>query len=223
MTLAILTWPLFRATDSNGLPLAGGKLYAYAAGTSTPLALLAADGVTPLPHPVTLDANGQAAIRLQSRAYKLDLFDAQNVHQSLWPVDNVVDGSLIGGTAVAVATVASVNGAASLTAAALIPAGARVLTVSTKILTALGTSGGLTGFMVGDGGIADRWGVAAALTQNALTGCSDAPAAAQPHDSSLPLYTTATAVVLSALGGLFDSVGSVEVSVQYLLLPHRSA
>ena len=58
MTLAILTYPLFRAFDANGLPLAGGKLYSYAAGTSTPLALLAADGVTPLANPVVLDASG---------------------------------------------------------------------------------------------------------------------------------------------------------------------
>jgi len=89
MTLAILTYPLFRALDANGNPLAGGKLYAYAAGTSTPLALLAADGTTPLANPVVLDANGQAAIRLGSNSYKLDLFDATDVRQTGWPVDNV--------------------------------------------------------------------------------------------------------------------------------------
>src|SRR2546428_373173 len=123
-----------------------------------------------------------------------------------WPVDNVQAGAL-SASGVAVATVPSVNGAASLTAAALIPAGARVLTVSSKILVAFGTSGGLTGFAVGDGGIMDRWGVAAALTLTALTGCSDAPAAAQQHDSSLPLYPTAPAVVISAIRGLFRRTG----------------
>jgi hypothetical protein len=89
MTLAILTYPLFRALDANGNPLAGGLLYSYAAGTSTPLALLAADGSTPLANPVVLDANGQAAIRLGPGGYKLDLFDATNVRQPGFPVDNV--------------------------------------------------------------------------------------------------------------------------------------
>lgn len=221
MTLAILTYPLFRAFDANGLPLAGGKLYSYAAGTSTPLALLAADGVTPLANPVVLNASGEATIRVQARAYKLDLFSSLDVHQALWPVDNVLIAPVW--PLIAVATVPSVNGAASLTAAALIPAGARVLTVSTKILVEFGTSGGLTEFAVGDGGMIDRWGVSAALTINALTGCSDAPAAAQQHDSSLPLYPTATAVVISGLGGLFDAAGSLEVAVQYFTTPHRSA
>jgi hypothetical protein len=93
MTLAILQWPLFRAWDANGLPLAGGKLYAYQAGTSTPQALLAADGTTPLANPVVLDASGQAAIRLGANAYKLDLFSALDVHQASWPVDNVTNQS----------------------------------------------------------------------------------------------------------------------------------
>ena len=222
MTLAILTYPLFRAFTDANLPAAGYKLYSYAAGTSTPLALLASDGVTPLANPVVLNSLGQADIRLQARAYKLTLTDPANVVQSGWPVDNV-NLTFATGILVAVATVPSVNGAALLTAAALIPAGARVLTVSTKILTGFGTSGGLTGFGVGDGGIMDRWGVSAALTTGAFTGCSDAPAAAQQHDATLPLYPTATSVVLSALDGLFDATGSIEVSVQYILTAHRSA
>src|ERR1051326_2241217 len=89
MTLAILTYPLFRALDANGAPLAGGKLYSYAAGTSTPQALYAADGVTPLANPLTLDSAGQAAIRLGSSGYKLNLTDANGVQQSGFPVDNV--------------------------------------------------------------------------------------------------------------------------------------
>ena len=222
MTLGILTFPIFRAFDSNGLPLAGGKLYSYLAGTTTPAALLAADGSTALANPVVLDSIGQAAIRLQSIGYKLDLFDAANVHQDGWPVDNV---NLLFATTimVAVATLSSVNGASLLTAAALIPAGARVLTVSTKILADFGASGGLTGFAVGDGALIDRWGISAALTTNALTGSADAPAAAQQRDASVPLYPSATAVVVSAQGGLFDTAGSLQVSVQYLLLSHRSA
>lgn len=223
MTLAILTYPLFRAFDANGAPLAGGKLYSYVGGTSTPLALLAADGVTPLANPVVLNASGQAEIRLQARAYKLNLLSALDVQQADWPVDNVNGGTLAGGILVAVASVPSVNGAALLTAAALIPAGARVLGVTCKITTGFGTSGGLTAIACGDGGVIDRFGVSAALTTNSLIGGSDAPAAAQMHDYSMPIYPTATAVVLSAIGGLYDATGVIEVSVQYLLMNHRSA
>src|ERR1051326_3476932 len=100
MTLAILTYPLFRALDANGAPLAGGKLYSYLAGTSTPQALYAADGVTPLSNPVVLDSAGQAAIRLGSSAYKLNLTDAAGVQQSGFPVDNVtrlLESTLVAG------------------------------------------------------------------------------------------------------------------------------
>jgi hypothetical protein len=92
MTLAILNYPLFRATDANGAPLAGGRLWSYLAGTSTPIALLAADGTSSLTNPVVLDANGQAAIRLPSPAVKLDLYSSVatgSVQQPLWPIDNV--------------------------------------------------------------------------------------------------------------------------------------
>jgi hypothetical protein len=91
MTLAILQWPLFRATDANGLPLAGGKLFSYAAGSSTPLALLAADGTTPLANPVVLNASGQAEVRLGPNAYKLNLLSALDVQQANYPVDNVTN------------------------------------------------------------------------------------------------------------------------------------
>ncbi len=99
MTLAILSYPLFKATDANGLPLAGGKLYSYAAGTATPLALLAADGSTPLANPVVLDAAGQAAIRLPGAPVKLNLLSALDVQQPSWPIDHVIsllDPALIG-------------------------------------------------------------------------------------------------------------------------------
>jgi hypothetical protein len=89
MTFALLAWPLFRATDSNGAPLAAGKLYSYAAGTSSPLALYASDGLTPLSNPVVLNSAGQAEVRLGASAYKLDLTDASGVRQAGWPIDQI--------------------------------------------------------------------------------------------------------------------------------------
>jgi hypothetical protein len=215
-------FPVFRAFDANGAPLAAGKLYSYQAGTSTPLATYTDQaGGTPNANPTILDSAGSAQVWLNpTTPYKLDLFSALDVHQANWPVDNIVQQSAY---PVAVAPVASVNNATVLTAAALIPAGARVLGVTCKILVGFGTSNGLTAIAVGDGGVLDKWGISAALTTNALIGGSDAPAAAQARDGSIALYPTATAIVLTAIGGLFDGTGSIQVAVNYLLMPHRAA
>jgi hypothetical protein len=81
-------FPVFRAFDANGNPLAGGKLYSYAAGTTTPLATYTdATGGTPNTNPVELDANGEASVWLGSDAYKVVLQDATGA--VLWTVDGI--------------------------------------------------------------------------------------------------------------------------------------
>lgn len=75
-----------------GAPLPGGKVYFYAAGTTTPQAVYDADGTTPLANPVILDANGATSFRLGAGLpYKIDVYDANDVHQVGWPEDNVQD------------------------------------------------------------------------------------------------------------------------------------
>lgn len=74
--------------DANGAPLAGGRLYTYAAGTSTPLATYSDEaGVTPNTNPVILDARGEASVFWGSAAYKIVLRDANDV--TVWTQDNV--------------------------------------------------------------------------------------------------------------------------------------
>lgn len=102
---------------TTGAPLAGGKLYTYAAGTTTPLAAYTdATGSTPLPNPVILDASGTATVWLNG-AYKLVLQDP--LSNVIWTVDGIlatgVTGAflpLTGGTLQAAAgpTVLSLNG-----------------------------------------------------------------------------------------------------------------
>ena len=47
--------------DNDGVPLAGGFIYTYAAGTTTPLAAYTdSTGVTPQTNPIVLDGNGRA-------------------------------------------------------------------------------------------------------------------------------------------------------------------
>jgi hypothetical protein len=76
----------------GGVPLPGGKVYFFEAGTTTPQAVYAADGITSIGNSLTLDANGATSFRLGAGlAYKIDLFDANNVHQAGWPEDNIQD------------------------------------------------------------------------------------------------------------------------------------
>ncbi len=57
----------FQAVDSNGDPLSSGKLYTYAAGTTTPLATYTNEGgATPNANPVILDAAGCANVWLST-------------------------------------------------------------------------------------------------------------------------------------------------------------
>ena len=77
-----------RFFDLNGLPLAGGLLYSYLAGTTTPAATYTDEtAASSNSNPVTLDADGYAAIWLGAGAYKFVLEDVNNVVQ--FTVDNV--------------------------------------------------------------------------------------------------------------------------------------
>ena len=60
MTAVLLT-PLFETMlDNNGIPLAGGLIYTYSAGTTTPLATYTdATGTTPASNPIVLDSAGR--------------------------------------------------------------------------------------------------------------------------------------------------------------------
>lgn len=80
--------PRMRFTDANGNVLAGGKLYSYAAGTTTPLATYTdqTEG-TQNANPVILDANGEAAIWVGTSSYKFVLKTSADV--TVWTVDAV--------------------------------------------------------------------------------------------------------------------------------------
>ena len=92
MTTQVLTLPIFRAFDAAGLPLAGGLLYTYAAGTTTPLATYSdAAGSTPNANPVVLDSTGTANVRLGESTYKFVLKDSSGA-TTLWTQDVVQGG-----------------------------------------------------------------------------------------------------------------------------------
>lgn len=91
-------------TNSAGDPLAGGKLYTYAAGTSTPKATYADSGaVTPNANPIVMDARGEATI-FWDGVYKVILKDSAD--SLVWTVDNISST----GDSVPLATLASSAG-----------------------------------------------------------------------------------------------------------------
>jgi hypothetical protein len=98
--------PRSKFYDTNGAVLAGGKLYTYQAGTTTPLATYTdqTEG-TANANPVILDANGEALVWIGSNSYKFVLKDSSDVTLYTWDniaaVDNgsvtaikIVDGTI---------------------------------------------------------------------------------------------------------------------------------
>ena len=95
-------WQFF---DNNGVPLAGGLLYTYSAGTTSPLtSYTTSSGVTPNTNPIVLDAAGRPAneIWLAATAYKLVLKTSAGVQ--LWSMDNITGLPAAGSQSYATAT-----------------------------------------------------------------------------------------------------------------------
>jgi microcystin-dependent protein len=85
----------YRAFDANGNPLAGGKLYTYEAGTSTPKATYTDNTTnTANTNPVVLDADGYADVWLDVGGYKFELTNAAGAVQ--WTKDNITGGGSVG-------------------------------------------------------------------------------------------------------------------------------
>src|SRR6266705_2236564 len=86
-TLAPL--PKLQFLDANGAPYAGGLLYTYAAGTSTPLVTYADNAGTPNANPVVLDSAGRATVYLGASAYKVILKDSGGA--TVYTQDNILE------------------------------------------------------------------------------------------------------------------------------------
>lgn len=78
-------------TDANDNPLAGGLLYTYVAGTSTPTTTYQdADGATPNTNPIVLDAGGECNLWIPDGfSFKFVLKNADDVTQ--WTQDKVTN------------------------------------------------------------------------------------------------------------------------------------
>lgn len=89
----LFTAPKFQAFAATGSPLAGGKVYTYEAGTTTPKATYTTQaGSVENANPVILDANGCADIWLGDGAYKFVVTDAADAAAPFGTVDNISPG-----------------------------------------------------------------------------------------------------------------------------------
>lgn len=80
--------PKMQFFDANGNPLVGGKLYTYAAGTTTPLATYTDSGAgTPNANPIILDSRGEASVWLGTSLYYMELKTSADV--LVWTADNI--------------------------------------------------------------------------------------------------------------------------------------
>jgi hypothetical protein len=111
--------------------------------------------------------------------------------------------------ATARATLSAVSGA-SVTATALIPAGAVVMGVTSKVTTALGTTNSTTGYKIGTGADDDRWGAITGTAAGTTSDNRDWTA------GTIECFPAATDVIVTATGGDFDATGVIYLSVQYM-------
>jgi len=80
--------PKLQFLDNNGVPLSGGKVYTYSAGTTTPLTTYTDyTGNTANSNPVILDSRGECSIWLGTSSYKFKLATSTDVE--VWTVDNI--------------------------------------------------------------------------------------------------------------------------------------
>jgi hypothetical protein len=87
--------PKAQFITASGEPIVGGKVYTYAAGTTTPLQTYTDSSATSAnANPVILDARGEASIWFGPNPYKIKLTDSVDVE--IWTVDNV--SGIIGAT-----------------------------------------------------------------------------------------------------------------------------
>jgi len=87
MAATLLPYPKFKAVDTNGVPLSGGKVYTYVSGTTTNLTTYSNKSLSSAnTNPVILDSNGEATIYLNG-TYTIALYTALNV--LVWTMDNI--------------------------------------------------------------------------------------------------------------------------------------
>ena len=92
--LALTPSPKMQFFDANGIPLVGGKLFTYVAGTTTPAATYTDNtGNTPNTNPVIMDSRGECSVWLADALYAFTLKDSLDT--LIWTADGIAGPSLL--------------------------------------------------------------------------------------------------------------------------------
>lgn len=181
MTAALTPPPKIQFFANDGTPLVGGKLYSYAAGTTTPLATYTTyAGTVANTNPVILDSRGEADVWLGANFYKLALYDADNA--LIWTVDNITNsGNLLQ------AELAAAGGSALI---GYLPSGTGA--VARTVQAKLRESVSVGDFGAVGNGVADD----TAAIQNAINSLTDGGVVNFP----LGLYRTTSTITIQVRG-----------------------
>ena len=106
-------------------------------------------------------------------------------------------------------TLASVSGA-SVVATNLIPDGALLVGITTRVTVALGTGNGTTGYQIGDGSDTDRWGTVTGTAIGTTTDNRDFTV------TTAQFFTADQSVTITANGGNFNGTGTIQITAFYL-------
>ena len=95
MTTLLAPLPKLRFVDSNGNALAGGKLFVYAAGTTTKInSYIDSTGSTPNSNPIILDSRGECSMWMPlNTSYKITLSPSTDTDPPTNPIytqDNMI-------------------------------------------------------------------------------------------------------------------------------------
>ena len=107
------------------------------------------------------------------------------------------------------ATLSGVTGA-SVTATGLIPAGAKLIGITSKVTTGLGTGNGTTGYAVGTGADPNLWGDVVGTVAGTSSAGTDATA-----DPAGVWSASARDVIVTAATGNFDGTGVIYLAAFY--------
>ena len=187
-----------------GLPLTGGKLFTYAAGTTNKLATYTdSTGLVPNTNPIILDSNGQCSLWLPNAVlYKFTLSPANDTDpptNPFWTQDNQSSALVTGGTVTSI-SIASANGFSGSVSS---PTTDPILSIGTSVSGVLkGNSSGIAAAVAGTDYVIPSGSVATVT------------AAAQPAITSVGTLSGLT-VTAPIAGSVTGNAGTASNAIGY--------